>query len=31
MIIMSIEIYENFIKRMSFYHNIEISERQIEK
>lgn len=31
MVIMSMEMYENFIKRMSFYHNIEVSERQIEK
>lgn len=31
MVIMSIEMYENFIKRMNMYHNLEISEKQLEK
>lgn len=31
MVIMSMEIYENMMRRISMYQNIEISERQIEE
>ncbi len=30
MVIMSMEIYENLIRRLSMYRDIEISEKQIE-
>ena len=30
MVIMSIEIYETMLKRIMMYHDIEISEKQIE-
>ncbi len=31
MVVMSMEMYESFLRRMAAYHDIEISEKQVEQ